>query len=203
MTSVLLWASSKDRDWDERVISTLPICGSRKSTAKGIAFSRVPGSENCADLFTKPLTRESLEHFSELIRMDFLQGHDDIAFTINFIGQPGHSISSSLEAPLQDIGQSGTLFGRVCCLSPRPRGPRWASKNADVDVVRDGPADVYMVSHHPSFICHYFIEFLKKDLTERGSSFLPVKLASRLFFLRACRGRMIASLCATNFVFVC
>ena len=38
---------------------------------RGINFSKVPGSENCADLFTKPLTRESAEHLSELVGMEF------------------------------------------------------------------------------------------------------------------------------------
>ena len=32
----------------------------------------------------KPLTRESAEHLSELVGMEFPEGHDEIAFTINF-----------------------------------------------------------------------------------------------------------------------
>ena len=47
-------------------------------TERGINFSKVPGSENCADLFTKPLTRECAEHLSELVGMEFLEGHDEI-----------------------------------------------------------------------------------------------------------------------------
>ena len=46
---------------------------------RGINFGKVPGSENCADLFTKPLTRESAEHLSELVGMEFPEGHDEIA----------------------------------------------------------------------------------------------------------------------------
>ena len=65
---------------------------------RGINFSKVPGSENCADLFTKPLTRESAEHLSELVGMEFPEGHDEIAFTINFMGQSGRHISSSLQS---------------------------------------------------------------------------------------------------------
>ena len=75
---------------------------------RGINFSKVPGSENCADLFTKPLIRESAEHLSELVGMEFPEGHDEIAFTINFIGQSRRHISPSIQSSLQDLGLSGT-----------------------------------------------------------------------------------------------
>ena len=75
---------------------------------QGINLSKVPGTENCADMFTKPVTRESAEHLSELIGMEFPEGHDEIAFTINFMGQSKHQISPSLHASLQNLGLSGT-----------------------------------------------------------------------------------------------
>ena len=49
---------------------------------RGVNFSKVPGSENFADLFTKPLTRESAEHLSELVGMEFPEGYDEIADVI-------------------------------------------------------------------------------------------------------------------------
>ena len=75
-----------------------------------INFSKVPGSENCADWFTKPLARESAELLSELVGMEFPEGRDEIAFTINFMGLSGHHISSSLQSSLQNLGLSGTYF---------------------------------------------------------------------------------------------
>ena len=60
---------------------------------QGINLSKVPGSENCADMFTKLVTRESEKHLSKLIGMEFLEGHDEIAFTINFMGQSDRQIS--------------------------------------------------------------------------------------------------------------
>ena len=77
---------------------------------RGINFSKVPGSENCADLFTKPLTRESAEHLSELVGMEFPEGRDEIAFTINFMGQSRRHISPSIQSSLQNLGLSGTYF---------------------------------------------------------------------------------------------
>ena len=74
---------------------------------QGINLSKVPGTENCADMFTKPVTRESAEHLSELIGMEFPEGHDEIAFTINFMGQSKRQISPSLHASLQNLGLSG------------------------------------------------------------------------------------------------
>ena len=77
---------------------------------RGINFSKVQGSENCADLFTKPFTRESAEHLSEMVGMEFPEGHDEIAFTIHFMGQSRRHISSSIQSSLQNFGKSGTYF---------------------------------------------------------------------------------------------
>ena len=99
---------------------------------RGINFSKVPGSENCADLFTKPLTRESAEHLSELVGMEFPEGHDEIAFTMNFMGQYRRHISSSLQTSLQNLGVSGmySIWTRMdlrskCFWTSAKGGPSW------------------------------------------------------------------------------
>ena len=106
---------------------------------RGINFSKVPGSENCADLFTKPLTRESAEHLSELVGMEFPEGHDEIAFTINFIGQSRRHISPSIQSSLQDLGLSGTYFiwprmdlKSKCFRTSAKGGPSWRDVEARV-----------------------------------------------------------------------
>ena len=106
---------------------------------RGINFSKVPGSENCADLFTKPLTRESAEHLSELVGMEFPEGHDEIAFTINFISQSRRRISPSIQSSLQDLGLSGTYFvwSRMdlkskCFRTSVKGGPSWKDVEARV-----------------------------------------------------------------------
>ena len=108
---------------------------------RGINFSKVPGSENCADLFTKPLTRESAEHLSELVGMEFPEGHDEIAF-INFIDQSRRHISPSIQSSLQDLGLSGTYFiwSRMdlkskCFQTSAKGGPSW--KNVEARVTLD------------------------------------------------------------------
>ena len=83
---------------------------------QGINLSKVPGTENCADMFTKLVTRESAEHLSELIGMEFPEGHDEIAFTINFMGQSKRQISPSLNASLQNL------------VAFAPSGREWISK---------------------------------------------------------------------------
>ena len=106
---------------------------------RGINFSKVPFSENCADLFTKPLTRESAEHLSELVGMEFPEGHDEIAFTINFIGQSRRHISPSIQSSLQDLGLSGTYFiwprmdlKSKCFQTSAKGGPSWKDVEARV-----------------------------------------------------------------------
>ena len=42
--------------------------------------------------------------------MKFPEGHDEIAFTINFIGQSRRHISPSIQSSLQDLGLSGMYF---------------------------------------------------------------------------------------------
>ena len=92
-----------------------------------------------ADLFTKPLTRESAEHLSELIGMEFPDGHDEIAFTINFVGHSGHLIPSSLRSSLQDLGLSGAYFiwtrmdlESKCFRTSSKGGPPWKDVEARV-----------------------------------------------------------------------
>ena len=106
---------------------------------RGINFNKVTGSENCADLFTKPLTRESAEHLSELIGMEFPDGHDEIAFTINFVGHSGQLIPSSLRSSLQDLGLSGAYFISTrmdleskCFRTSSKGGPPWKDVEARV-----------------------------------------------------------------------
>ena len=106
---------------------------------RGVNFSKVPGSENCADLFTKPLTRESAEHLSELVGMEFPEGHDEIDFTINFIGQSRRHILPSIQSSLQDLGLSGTYFiwSRMdlkskCFRTSAKGGPSWRDIEARV-----------------------------------------------------------------------
>ena len=109
------------------------------STSRGINFSKVPGSESCADLFTKLVTRESAEHLSELIGMEFPEGHDEIAFTINFMGQSKRQISPSLHASLQNLGLSGiySIWPRMdlkskCFRTLAKGGPSWKDVEARV-----------------------------------------------------------------------
>ena len=106
---------------------------------RGINFSKVSGSDNCADLFTKPLTRERAEHLSELIGMEFPKGYDDIALTINFMGQSGHHIPSSLRSSLQNLGLSGVYFiwprmdlESKCFRTSAKGGPSWKDVEARV-----------------------------------------------------------------------
>ena len=74
--------------------------------------------------------------------MDFPQGHDEIALTINFMGQSGHSISSSLQAPLQDLGLSCTYsvwprmdLGSKCFRTSAKGGP--SCKDVEARVTLD------------------------------------------------------------------
>ena len=106
---------------------------------QGINLSKVPGTENCADMFTKPVTRESAEHLSELIGMEFPEGHDEIAFTINFMGQSKRQISPSLHASLQNLGLSGiySICPRMdlkskCFRTSAKGGPSWKDVEARV-----------------------------------------------------------------------
>ena len=105
---------------------------------RGINFNKVPGSENCAELFTKPLTRESAEHLSELVAMEFPDGHDEIAFTINFMGQSGHHLPSPIRS-LQNLGLSGMYFvwprkdlRSKCFRTSAKSGPSWKDVEARV-----------------------------------------------------------------------
>ena len=112
----------------------------QKVNQRGINFNRVSGSENCADMFTKPLTRESAEHLSELIGMEFPDGHDEIAFTINFMGQSGgHHLPSLIQSSLQDLGLSGMYFvwprmdlRSKCFRTSAKGGPSWKDVEARV-----------------------------------------------------------------------
>ena len=83
-------------------------------------------------MFTKPVTRESAEHLPELIGMEFPEGHDEIAFTINFMGQSKRQISPSLHASLQNLGLSGiySIWSRMdlkskCFRTSAKGGPSW------------------------------------------------------------------------------
>ena len=133
----LLWASLKDRDWDEHAIYTRHTCGYSMSTSEVSTSARFQVQKNCADLFTKPLTRESAEHLSELIGMEFPEGHDEIAFTINFIGQSRRHISSSIQSSLQNLGLRGTYFiwtrmdlKSKCFRTSAKGGPSWKDVEA-------------------------------------------------------------------------
>ena len=106
---------------------------------RGINFNKVPGLENCADLFTKPLTRESAEHLSELVGMELPDGHDEIAFTINFMGQSGHHLPSLIQSSLQNLGLSGMYFvwprmdlRSKCFRTSAKGGPSWKDVEARV-----------------------------------------------------------------------
>ena len=134
-----LWASSRDKGWDEHATFITSYLWIQHVNERGINFSKVPGSENCADLLTKPLTRESAEHLSELVGMEFLEGHDEIAFTINFIGQSRRHMSSSIQSSLQDLGLSGTYFiwprmdvKSKCFRTSAKGGPSWRDVEARV-----------------------------------------------------------------------
>ena len=122
----------KRRDWDEHATSIRHICGYSTSMREASISARSRVSENCADLFTKPLTRESAEHLSELVGMEFPEGRDEIAFTINFMGQSRRHISSSMRSSLQDLGLSGTYFiwprmdlKSKCFRTSAKGGPSW------------------------------------------------------------------------------
>ena len=106
---------------------------------QGINLSKVPGTEHCADMFTKPVTRESAERLSELIGMEFPEGHDEIAFTINFMGQSKRQISPSLHASLQNLGLSGiySIWPRMdlkskCFRTSAKGAPSWKDVEARV-----------------------------------------------------------------------
>ena len=90
-------------------------------------------------MFTKPVTRQSAEHLSELIGMEFPEGHDEIAFTINFMGQSKRQISPSLHASLQNLGLSGiySIWRRMdlkskCFQTSAKCGPSWKDVEARV-----------------------------------------------------------------------
>ena len=100
---------------------------------RAINFSKVPGSENCADLFTKPLTRESAEHLSELVGMEFPR-----VMTKSPSPSRRH-ISSSIQSSLQDLGLSGTYFiwprmdlKSKCFWTSAKGGPSWKDVEARV-----------------------------------------------------------------------
>ena len=135
----LLWASLNYRGLGRTRHIHTSYLWIQQVSERGINFNKVPGSENCADLFTKPLTRESAEHLSELIVMEFPDGHDEIAFTINFMGHSGHLIPSSLQSSLQNLGLSGAYFiwSRMdleskCFRTSAKGGPPWKDVEARV-----------------------------------------------------------------------
>ena len=71
--------------------------------------------------------------------MEFPEGHDEIAFTINFIGQSRRHISSSIQSSLQDLGLSGTYFiwprmdlKSKCFRTSAKGGPSWRDVEARV-----------------------------------------------------------------------
>ena len=71
--------------------------------------------------------------------MDFPEGHDEIAFTINFMGQSKRQISPSLHASLQNLGLSGTysIWLRMdlkskCFRTSAKAGPSWKDVEARV-----------------------------------------------------------------------
>ena len=105
---------------------------------RGINFSKISGTENCADLFTKPLTRESAE------------GHDEIAFTINFMGQSGHHLPSLIQSSLQNLGLRGMYFiwprmdlRSKCFRTSAKGGPSW--KDVEARVTMDASGHVIKV----------------------------------------------------------
>ena len=99
---------------------------------RGINFNKVSGSENCADLFTKPLPCENAEHLSEMIGLDFPGGYDEIAYTINFVGHSEQLMPPSLRSSLQNLGLRGTycIWTRMdikskCFRTSLKGGPAW------------------------------------------------------------------------------
>ena len=71
--------------------------------------------------------------------MEFPEGHDEIAFTINFIDQSRRHISPSIQSSLQDLGLSGTYFiwSRMdlkskCFPTSAKGGPSWKDVEAGV-----------------------------------------------------------------------
>ena len=71
--------------------------------------------------------------------MEFPEGHDEIAFTINFIDQSRRHISPSIQSSLQDLGLSGTYFiwSRMdlkskCFQTSAKGGPSWKDVEARV-----------------------------------------------------------------------
>ena len=107
---------------------------------QGVNFSKVPWTENCADMITKLVTRESAEHLSELIGMEFPEGHDEIAFTIHFMGQSKSQIPPSLHASLQNLGLSGiySIWPRMdlkskCFWTSTKGGPSWQKRRGKSD----------------------------------------------------------------------
>ena len=134
-----LWASLRDRSWDEHVIFRRHTCGYSMSMSEASTSVRFQVQKNCVDLFTKPLTRGSAEHLSELVGMEFPEGHDEIAFTINFKGQSRRYISPSIQSSLQDLGLSGTYFiwprmdlKSKCFRTSAKGGPSWKDVEARV-----------------------------------------------------------------------
>ena len=106
---------------------------------QGVNFSKVPGTENCADIFTQPVTKQSAEDLAELIEIEFPKGHDEIAFTINFMGQSKRHISHSLHASLQNLGLGGiySIWPRMdlksaCFRTSAKGGPSWEDVEAKV-----------------------------------------------------------------------
>ena len=64
--------------------------------------------------------------------MEFPEGHDEIAFTINFLVQSRRHISLSIQSSLQDLGLSGIYFiwSRMdlkskCFRTSAKGGPSW------------------------------------------------------------------------------
>ena len=71
--------------------------------------------------------------------MEFPDGHDEIAFTINFMGQSGHHLSSPILSSLQNLGLSGMYFvwqrmdiGSKCFRTSAKGGPSWKDVEARV-----------------------------------------------------------------------
>ena len=71
--------------------------------------------------------------------MEFPDGHDEIAFTINFMGQSGHHLLSLIQSSLQNLGLSGLHFvwprmdlRSICFRTSAKGGPSWKDVEARV-----------------------------------------------------------------------
>ena len=105
-----------------------------------------PASQRPRDRFQqsswfRELCRSIHEAFDTRKRRTFVRigQEDEIALNINFMGQSGHSNSSSLHAPLQDIGLTGTNsvwprmdLGSKCFRASAKGGPSWKDVEAKV-----------------------------------------------------------------------